>query len=402
MKQVIIFIFLLFFIGCAEKEETPLVENTSEINTAIEVNEIIENKIDQNITVDINSSTISEETEIIVSTQVDINDTEVFLEPYYYQQWYLEKDEAFYLQNAIDNDAHIHANNLLHTYRGAGVKIAVIDDGLDVTHEDLNGSVIHTYDISTGTTNVAHLNQSGHHGTAVTGIIGARSNSLGIQGVASSSQIIFIKHNENMSDSETIELFTKAEEFGADIINCSWGTYDVSQAVTEKIQDLAINGRDSKGIIIVFAVGNDDRDMGNDESAIPEVLAVSASDKDNLRAWYSNYGEHLDVVAPGGYELGITTLDNMGNNGIASLDENYLLYDDHNSFIGTSASAPIVSGVIALMLERNPNLTRVEIEDILKNSSDKIGNLAYKNGRNNYYGYGKINLSSIMNYLSME
>ncbi|MDQ7067478.1 MAG: hypothetical protein Q9M40_05655 [Sulfurimonas sp.] len=53
--------------------------------------------------------------------------------------------------------------------------------------------------------------------------------------MANRSQIIFLKHKEIMSDSETIELFNKAEEFGADIINCSWGTYDVSQSVKEKI-----------------------------------------------------------------------------------------------------------------------------------------------------------------------
>lgn len=382
------FIFLLLFVGCTEKDSTGPFDNSYDINstTTIVTKEII-------IPVVIESTS---------TVPIDINYTKVFIEPYYYQQWYLEKNETFYLQNGVDNDAHIHSKNLLHTYRGQGVKIAVIDDGLDTTHEDLHGAIISTYEISTGTSNVAHSSQNEYHGTSVTGIIAARSNSIGIQGIASSSQIIFIKHSENMSDSETIELFTKAEEFGADIINCSWGTYDVSQAVKEKIQDLAVNGRNSKGVIIVFAVGNDDIDMGNDESAIPEVIAVGASDKYNLRAWYSNYGPYLDVMAPGGYELGITTLDNTGSNGVSSLDENYILYDDYNFFIGTSASAPIVSGVIALMLEKNPNLTRVEIEELLKNTSDKIGTLAYENGKNNYYGYGKINLSNIMNAVALS
>jgi subtilisin family serine protease len=317
-------------------------------------------------------------------------------ESYYYQQWYLENNSTFYSENNINENAHINSGNLLKSYTGNGIKIAIIDDGLDTAHEDLEGSIIYTYDITTKTANVLHTNQSGYHGTAITGIIGARVNSKGIQGIASKSQIIFLKHKENMSDSETIELFNKAQEFGADVINCSWGTYDVSQSVKDKIIDLANNGRDGKGTIIVFASGNDDQDMGNDESSISEVISVGATDKDNLRAWYSNYGVNLDVVAPGGYNIGITTLDNMGSNGIASIDDNYLLYNDSNSFIGTSASAPIVSGVVALMLEKNPNLTRVEVENILRNSSDKIGNLQYENGRNNYYGYGKINLLKII------
>jgi len=354
LKQIIFFITLLFFIGCGEdNSESSFADNNDDIK--------------------------------------------ISLEPLYYQQWYLDKNETFYTQNAIDSEAHIHSNDLLTQFSGDGIKIAIIDDGLDVIHEDLSGSIINTYDIATKTSNVSHTNQSGYHGTAVTGIIGARVNSKGIVGIASKSQIIFLKYKESMSDSETIELFNKAEEFDADIINCSWGTYDVSDAVKEKIVDLANSGRDGKGTIIVFAVGNDNQDMGNDESSIPEVIAVGATDKDNLRAWYSNYGENLDIVAPGGYYAGITTLDNTGNNGIASVDENYLLYNDSNSFIGTSASAPIVSGAIALMLEKNPNLTRVEVENILKNSSDKVGSVAYTNGRNNYYGYGKINLSNIMN-----
>lgn len=325
-------------------------------------------------------------------------DTVLVHEPYYTQQWYLDYNETIYTQNSINENAHTNVQNTLRSYSGKGVKIAIIDDGLDTTHEDLEGAIVASYDVVTKTTNVSHTNQNGYHGTAVTGIIAARVNSKGIQGIASSADIIFLKHKEGMSDSETIELFNKAEEFGADIINCSWGTYDVSQSVKEKIQDLAVNGRDGKGTIIVFATGNDDQNMGNDESSIPEVIAVGATDKDNLRAWYSNYGENLDVVAPGGYSIGITTLDPMGSNGLASIDQNYLLYDDSNSFIGTSAAAPIVSGAIALLLEKNPNLTRVEVENILKNSSDKIGNISYEEGRNDHYGYGKINLSNMINY----
>ncbi len=361
----------------------------------------------QNITQnDINStlnyigkSLISKEQalEHYIYTLTNILKVSVQDEPYFYQQWYLDYNKTIFDQSSIDENAHINFNKLYETYTGKGIKIAVIDDGIDINHEDLEGAIVDSYDLTTKTTNVSHTFKKGYHGTAVTGIIGARRNNIGIQGIASGSDIIFLKHTENMSDSQTIELFNKAQELGADIINCSWGTYDVSLAVKEKIQDLAINGRDGKGIIIIFATGNDDQDMGNDESSIPEVISVSSTNKNNLRAWYSNYGENLDIVAPGGYDIGLTTLDNMEDNGIAVTDKNYLLYDDYNTFIGTSASAPIVSGAIALVLEKNPNLTRVEIETILQNSSDKIGNLPYVNSRNDYYGYGKINLFQLLN-----
>lgn len=319
-------------------------------------------------------------------------------EPYLYQQWSIHKDEQFYNQNAIHEDAHIHTDDLLSRYSGKGIRVAVIDDGLDIGHEDLRGAVVASYDISSRTADVSHSSIYDFHGTAVTGIIAARKNNKGILGLASRVEIIFLKYKDDMSDSQTIELFNKAEEFGADIINCSWGTYDVSDAVRQKIVNLSNNGRDAKGTIIVFASGNDGVDMQNDESAIPEVISVGASDEENLRAYYSNYGKNLDIVAPGSWDTGIATLDPMGYRGSASKDDDYILYNDFESFVGTSASAPIVSGVIALMLEKNPNLSRVEVENILKRTADKIGNPAYKDARNNYYGYGKINLSRIMNY----
>ena len=364
-------------------------ENNSSIliNDTNETIKVIENNTSEPI--------VTEETNQSSENNITINKNKLIQEPYFGEQWYLEENVTFYEENNIDANASVHFGNT-YNYTGKGIKIAVIDDGLDITHPELNGTVVGTYDISTRSTNVAHASMMGHHGTAVTGIIGANDNGIGIKGIASESQIIFLKHKEGMSDSETIELFNKANEFGADIINCSWGTYDVSEAVKEVIQDLAIHGRDGKGTIIVFATGNNAQDMGNDESAIPEVIAVGSTDKDNLRAWYSNYGENLDVVAPGGFDIGITTLDEMGENGVGTLNDDYLLANDENSFIGTSASAPIVSGVIALMLEKDRNITRLEVEEALKSKSDKIGNLDYVDGFNEYYGYGKVNVGRLL------
>lgn len=332
-------------------------------------------------------NTSSDDNNEDLNTPVGVNDK------YYYQQWYLDRNDTFYHKVGINPDANIHAKYAKSQYSGRGIKIAVIDDGLDMYHEDLGDALIASYDIESKTSDVSHRDFYGFHGTAISGIAVARKNGIGIEGIAPDAELIFLRYKEDMSDSDTITLFNKAVEFGADIIICSWGTYDVSEAVKDKIVELSNFGRGGLGIPIIFAVGNDNIDMGNDESAIDEVISVGASDIYNNRAWYSNYGEHLDILAPGGdFNSAITTLDDSGDRGTATIDENYILYNDYYGFAGTSPSAAIVGGAVALIMEANPNLTRAEIEDILKSTADKIGNQPYIDGRNDYYGYGKINL----------
>jgi subtilisin family serine protease len=315
-------------------------------------------------------------------------------EPYVEQQWYIRKNTNFYETYEINPDAHIHIGDIQKTYSGKTIKVAVIDNGLDMNHRDLYKALIASYDSATKTTNVNHTDFNEYHGTAVTGIIAARNNNIGMLGIAYNVSLIFLKYKDEMTDSETIELFNKAESFGADIINCSWGTYDVSDAVKDKIVDLSKHGRNGKGTLIVFASGNDDYNLDdyNDESNIPEVISVGATDKENLRAYYSNYGTNLDLVAPGGYDLALPTLDVTGAAGENSGD--YIFYD--GDFQGTSAAAPVVSGVLALLLEKNPNLTHDEVISLLKTKSDQIGNVPYDEHRfNPYYGYGKINVSKL-------
>lgn len=317
------------------------------------------------------------------NTSIDLPPLKDIYDSGFKYQWYLEKNDEIYGQYGINDNAHIQAGDYLRRFSGKGVKIAVIDSGMDVTHNDLRNAIKGTYNEQTGTSDVS----GDEHGTEVVGVIGARANDIDMLGVANQSDIYFIKRGDWAYESQIVNMFKKANEFGADIINCSWGTVDatnpngsVGDTVKEYIQYLANNGRNGKGTLIVFASGNDDIPMGNDESAIPEVIGVGASNAYSLRATYSNYGPNLDVLAPGG------NTDYVNEQGI------YTLYNNNRTTYvqGTSYSAPIVSGVLALMLEANPNLTRIQVENILKTTSDKIGNINYENGHNVYYGYGKI------------
>lgn len=319
-------------------------------------------------------------------------------EPYITEQWSIYENFRFYRRNGVSTGASINSGSVLESSRGRGIKIAIIDDGLDIDHEDLEGAVVSSFDLETQTSDVSHIASGDLHGTAVAGIVAARVNRRGIAGVASEADIIFLKFKPLMSDSDFIELFDRAANMGADVINNSWGTGSASPAFREKIADLATNGRGGRGISIVFAAGNDAISIDGDESSIPEVISVGATNKDGVVTGYSNFGTNLDIVAPGGEYLGISTLDPSGFAGGSAGD--YLLYNDSNGFVGTSAAAPIVSGIIALMLEKNPDLTRVEIESILKRTADKVGGVFYDtDGHNDYYGHGKVNLLNIMNEL---
>jgi subtilisin family serine protease len=121
---------------------------------------------------------------------------------------------------------------------------------------------------------------------------------------------------------------------------------------------------------------------------LPNVIAVGASTDFDYRAHYSQYGSALDIVAPssGGYAH-IATTDRTGSDGYSSTG-------DYAVITGTSASAPMAAGVAALMLSVNPHLTATTIASVLKASADKVGNVTYSSGFNQYYGFGRLNAAA--------
>ncbi len=320
--------------------------------------------------------------------------------PLFYQQWYFERNDSFYSLYSIDPDAHIHPWPSTQ-FAGRGVKVAIIDDALDIYHEDIKEGIVATYDVMSKTNDVFPRSGVENHGTEVTGVAVAGSNRLGITGIAPGAQIYFIRipFSVSVTESMIVDAFQKAKEWGADIINCSWGSGNVSDVVKAAIQDVAVNGRGGKGTVIIFAAGNGGDDaigdpIGNDESSIPEVIAVGATNIYNRRTSYSNYGPQLDIMAPGGEYLGMTTLDRTGAAG--NDPGNYLPYDSLSAVAGTSAAAPVVTGVVALLLEADPELTREEIMHILQTNADKIDSVQCNydtNGHSDYCGYGKINVA---------
>jgi len=340
-----IILFLLFFNGCGE---------TTNSNTTLDEND-------------------STDTSNLAPT---------YFGGLYNEQWYMEENSSFYTLHNINSEAHIHPNTTTYqTYTGKGVKIAIIDDGFDINHPEIKDNIIVTSYIKNDGTIISDVSQSTtakFHGTAVAGIIASKDNGVGIRGIAPESSLILIKMPSALKNSTIIKLFEEALEYGADVINCSWGRGNIGQDVRDYINNITRTARGGKGVNIVFAAGNENNGtvMETDEAGIENVIGVGATDGNNLRATYSNYGNLLDIVAPGGEYHSIATIDPLGTNG-ATEDEynryNQTQDDAKVGFIGTSAAAPILTGAIALLLEKYPNMTSEQVQEKLKTATDTIG-----------------------------
>ncbi len=313
-------------------------------------------------------------------------------EPYYKYAWHFAYDEEFGQTYNIDKNAHINIEDTWKITRGEGVTVAVIDaSNFDWEHEDLKDNVIDRYNADEDNNIISNqgTTDTHSHGSIVSGFIASPVNGKGVVGVAPNAKLILIKQIDG-SDSATIKGFEYAKEKGAKIINCSWGTDNVSQAVADELAQLK-----AEGITIIFASGNAGIDMDstiNDESELESVIGVGASDEDNDFANYSSYGSNIDLIAPGGDldNLGILGLDDSGSFG--SSMQRSLVTNDYAFTNGTSFSAPITTGVVALMLSVNDKLTPEQIREILISTTDKVGNNAnYVGGFDKYRAYGKLN-----------
>ena len=318
---------------------------------------------------------------------------------------------------------------------GTGVTVAVIDQGVELNHPDLQAN-IHplSFDTETGTSPSV---VRGDHGVACAGIVGAvGNNSAGIRGVAPNARLMSISNRFQPAPNirqQVASGINWAVQNGADVISNSWGSDDlISTLIDDAITNAITNGRNGLGCIVVFASGNDNRAVNYPANSNPAILAVGAispcgqrkspSSCDGER-WYrpsyndrlggSNYGDQLDVVAPG---VLVPTTDRQGNlgynpnepihtdNGGNKITSDYANRDYTVWFNGTSAACPHVAGVAALMLSVNPTLTGQQVRDVIEQTAQKIGGYSYitTSGRpngtwNQEMGYGLINAYAAVN-----
>ena len=359
-------------------------------------------------------------------------------DPLFANQWHLYNDGTNPNVSGSDSTHVAEAWDVLRTIKGelggSTVKLAIIDDGFDSTHEDFQGRFLPGHDFADGD-DFPDPNQSGmnpdQHGTSVAGVAGgATDNGIGIAGACPNCQLIPIRMNMSTYslDSSAIECFEWAANAGADIISNSWGPADgTGQTVNmnQTLQDLVLNitttGRNGLGTIILFAAGNGGESIETDGYASnPNVFAIGASNAAGMKASYSDFGNSLDFMASscdqdmnggdawagGGVIDGIWTTDNMGSGGYNAGNENDgdALGNYTNSFGGTSSACPLAAGITGLVLFANPSLTKDQVYEIYKETSDKIGADNYDgNGFSMNYGYGRINAcKAVKKALEME
>ncbi|HKP64064.1 MAG TPA: S8 family serine peptidase [Polyangiales bacterium] len=276
-------------------------------------------------------------------------------DPRYRGQWYLSAIEIERVWRVVSGDAD--------------TTVVVIDDGCDLKHPDLEAAMLPGLDVIDGDDDPSFSPgvRGNEHGTACSGIIAAvGDNKIGIAGVCPRCTLrcvrLFDKTHSLIPLSADIAAFNFAFETGAAVVSNSWGFSEpqpVARTIRAAIEELLDSGRDGKGSLVVFAAGNENREVEDDEiAAIPGVLNVGAINNFDEAAPFSNYGKSLSLTAP----TGTLTTDISGSDGADRTDYTSL-------FGGTSSACPVVAGVAALMVSALPDKSAREIGDLLMSSA---------------------------------
>jgi len=332
----------------------------------------------------------------------------IVTDPLYADQWHLKNTGQ--LGAKAGEDIRVEAawaacvTSNTNTCRGEGVRIAVVDDGLEIAHEDLFANIATglSYNYVTATSNPtnAATDVTSGHGTMVSGIVAARDlNGFGVRGVAPRANLVGYNLLQNFTTSNEADAMTRGATSVA-VSNNSWGAEDGTGYLAPS--DLAwrtainsglANGRGGLGIVYVWAAGNGalglpdgsclsggciDNANYDGLANYRGVMAVGAVNDQGAKSSYSERGANLWVSAPGGEFCDthtITTVDRTGAVGEnTAATAGFTDYADTNytkCMNGTSSATPIVAGVAALVLQANPNLGWRDVRVILAQTARK-------------------------------
>lgn len=281
-------------------------------------------------------------------------------DPYYPYQWGLPMIEVNYAWDIITgNESTI---------------VAVVDTGVDYTHNDLgavDGSI--GWDFANGDNDP--MDDNGH-GTHVAGIIAATiNNNEGVVGVAPGITIMPVKVLNAQGTGWTSDIasgIAYAADNGAQIISLSLGSWFPSKTLENATRYAVFD----KGCILFAASGNDGLQLNTYPAAYRWVVAVGSVGYDGNRAWYSNYGDFVALVAPGG-----SSDSNLSHDILSTLPGN-----NYGYAAGTSMATPHASGVAALYWSYNPAMANIDVARAMIHNADDLGTP----GKDIYYGYGLV------------
>lgn len=300
-------------------------------------------------------------------------------DPLFTQQYAFNNTGQSVLGQTGTANADIHAEQAWNTTEGNGVKVAILDTGINLNQPDLAGKVILQKSFVSAT-----VEDGNGHGTHVAGILSADTNNgNGVAGTCPGCQLIIGKILDDTGSGTTSNAtagITWAADNGAKVINMSLGTTDAS---TESLYLQAVNYAMSKGAIVVAASGNDGTNGLNYPAAVPGVVSVAATTNTDSKASYSNYGSTVDIAAPG---------DNIISTGPTHSFElepfGYSTATPYYYLSGTSMATPIVSGVAALIASTSYGTSPQTIVNRLYSTADKIS------GTGTYWTYGRVNAAA--------
>jgi serine protease len=281
-------------------------------------------------------------------------------DPQYSKQWHLH---------------NIHAEQAWEENRGKGITVAIIDTGVSQVPDLAQTEFVAGYDF---VNNKVNADDDNGHGTHVAGTVAqSTNNNYGVAGVAYEAKIMPLKvlaASGGGTISDIAEAIRFAADNKADVINMSLGGGGESQVMKD-----AIEYAYKKGVVIVAAAGNENRDSASYPARYARVISVAAIDAQGEKAEFSNYGAGVDISAPGGgngSKIWQETIDPSTNTPVIA------------GFQGTSMAAPHVAGVVALI--KSTGVTAPdEVLAVLQQSVRKIDT-----DPQNYYGAGHLDAAA--------
>ena len=292
------------------------------------------------------------------------------------------------------------------------VVIAIIDDGIDLNHPDLERNLWrnpkrgahdrHGRDFVDDSDPynprpkvfVAPFDDTDTndiHGTPCAGVAAAvGNNKKGVVGIAWNCRLMAVKilAGSDLAPNDRIADAIRYASKHADVLSCSWGVArhpDIEAALAFAVK----RGRRGRGSIVCAATGNENTSRIGFPSSNDVVIAVGACNDEGVRSAYSNFGKGIDLVAPSDDEgrQGITTTD------VTLRGKGYSSGAYCDDFGGTSSATPLVAGIAALVLSANRTLKWTAVRNILRSSAEKIDkkNGKYEDGYSIRYGFGRVN-----------